>query len=797
MNPGRLIHMNTRKNARSKRGSTIVVVMLITVALTIVFGALLATMMTDKKIDRSMALANEARNAAEGSVEVAVAEIVRRADSYSSLTANSLADYTLPTDAATFLSGGNVVQASIAFKVGQLSPLPPKPVSIDPSDPFNEPDSDKGKPVILRHAYVYGKAAARDPSSGRVIHNYVSNLVQVREQTWLNYAIFYNLDMEMHSGSLMTVDGPVHTNERAYLTAGAGQRLDFLGSFTTAKQVLRTYKYGGTVTHTGSVNFTTKANPNSGDLLSMSTSQSSTMSGFKTFAENRWLGFVQDVSFSVPTFNPPGLLPYQPDDHTTSSTNEMLNAAYAMIEPQLSDISNDNPSLGLLSGYKGDATEDQKFSALAGLTIRVKPRASWSGTPGTPTDTNPGFELVYYVGSTNSNRPVNRANLPRRSASKEPIAYTVDLTKMNPTLLEKLHKAIHLVPFNEVSSGTAGNRQLTGVDVDPGSGTATRYGIYDRRQGYQGSSSNNGLLGAHNTIQVDMAKFNEFINAPESEWVDTSDSSKKVYDPAASYSGVVYVQIPIIPDSDSAVSARKSTDKIRPAVRPTTSSAGYAVVLRNAGVLPQLPSNLSLRDDGLTFATNAPVYIMGHYNADGSSSTGSSTAPDVSSGGTEIPALIAADAVTLLSASYSDTTMSNSALSTLNNASFTEVATGVLAGIVPTRLNTSGVGTNDQWAGGVHNFVRFLENWSGDTYRSRGSVVCLFENEVSLRPWYQGDYTYWYNFPTRDVGYHVYFAGGRFPPGLPVLRTVRRIGVDDITAAQYDAGPPTPPAAAN
>jgi hypothetical protein len=33
-------------------------------------------------------------------------------------------------------------------------------------------------------------------------------------------------------------------------------------------------------------------------------------------------------------------------------------------------------------------------------------------------------------------------------------------------------------------------------------------------------------------------------------------------------------------------------------------------------------------------------------------------------------------------------------------------------------------------------------------------------------------------------------------PGMPFMRTVRRINVDDITKAEYEAGPPTPPKAA-
>ena len=73
--------------------------------------------------------------------------------------------------------------------------------------------------------------------------------------------------------------------------------------------------------------------------------------------------------------------------------------------------------------------------------------------------------------------------------------------------------------------------------------------------------------------------------------------------------------------------------------------------------------------------------------------------------------------------------------------------------------------------------------------------MCLFENEVDTGPWHQTYYSYWYGLPTRDIGYHAYFSGGKFPPGMPVIRTVRKISVADITASQYASGPPTPPAA--
>lgn len=804
------MHHTSLSRRQRRRGSALGITLIVVFALTLVVGGLLRSLTLDKRINAGYAIAGEARNAAEGAAEVAVAELNRRSGSYSALGDNPLALFSIPDATKTFLASGHVVSSSIAYKSGNLSTMPTNPVVIDGSDPFNQLDIDKGKAVMVRNAYIYSKASAVNPVTGRTVTNYISNLVQVREQTWLNYAVFYNLDMEMHSGSTMELHGPVHSNQNAYLTAGAGNYLSFFGSFTTSKKAYRKYKYGGTVTHTGTVRFPKQDNPTASQLVTMSTTQDSTLSNFKTFAEGRWNGFVQDNSFQVPTIDPPDLPQYIPDNHTTTSVNEMRNSAYAMIEPQLASVGSDDVANHEYRGFKGETVENLKFSALAGLTIRVRKVADatnpWT-TPTALTDVPGGYDLVYYEGVTDSTRPVNRNNLPDRYvSSKVPIAHVVDLTKMTDAQRTRLNAAIKMVKFQEVTSGTIGNRAQVATDVDPSGSTDNRYGIYDRRQGYQGTSTNNGLKGAHHTIQIDFARFKEFLNAPATDWEDRTDSSQKVYVPDKSWSGILYVEFPLIPDTDSDVSARQASgqDKIRPALTPTygsSTAAGYALLVRNAGALPIMPSDPSRRDDGFTLATNGPLYLMGNYNADGSSSTGSSIAPDTTSpappNNPEVPALVAADSVTLLSSAYTDTDMRDSALSTLNNAAFTEIATAIITGIVPTKLNSSGVGSGNQWAGGVHNFVRFLENWTDDTYRYRGSVVCLFESEVSDKPWYQSVFTYWYRFPERDVGYHQYFAGGKFPPGLPVLRTVRRISVADITEATYNAAVPTPAVAAN
>ncbi len=61
---------------------------------------------------------------------------------------------------------------------------------------------------------------------------------------------------------------------------------------------------------------------------------------------------------------------------------------------------------------------------------------------------------------------------------------------------------------------------------------------------------------------------------------------------------------------------------------------------------------------------------------------------------------------------------------------FSEYSVAMLCGIVPTGKN--GVTQN---SGGLHNFPRFLEDWTSVECRIRGAMVALFECRVGNDPW--------------------------------------------------------------
>jgi hypothetical protein len=73
--------------------------------------------------------------------------------------------------------------------------------------------------------------------------------------------------------------------------------------------------------------------------------------------------------------------------------------------------------------------------------------------------------------------------------------------------------------------------------------------------------------------------------------------------------------------------------------------------------------------------------------------------------------------------------------------------------------------------GGVHNFIRFLEDWSGQTLNYRGSIVSLFFNRQAL-----GTYkccTNVYSPPSRGYNFDVEFLQPRLlPPRTPVFRDI-------------------------
>ncbi len=180
----------------------------------------------------------------------------------------------------------------------------------------------------------------------------------------------------------------------------------------------------------------------------------------------------------------------------------------------------------------------------------------------------------------------------------------------------------------------------------------------------------------------------------------------------------------------------------------STNESGVRLV--NGGVLPP---------QGLTVATSSPLYIWGDYNAPVAAKGTTNTT-------STLPAGIAADAITVLSTAWSDA--NSSKLLAFRLAGDTTVNAAFLAGIVAT--------TSASDSGGVENFPRFLEDWTGHTLTYNGSMVCMFYSSIATGLWLGIGSTYdIYNPPNRNWAWDQnYQYRDKLPPATPDLTVLVR-----------------------
>jgi type II secretory pathway component PulJ len=187
--------------------------------------------------------------------------------------------------------------------------------------------------------------------------------------------------------------------------------------------------------------------------------------------------------------------------------------------------------------------------------------------------------------------------------------------------------------------------------------------------------------------------------------------------------------------------------------RTLASGQMAAVRLREGAELPE---------DGLTVATAQPLYIQGNFNQPNSSHLGTTNTTATK------PASIASDAITILSGNWQDANSTSSDLGT-RVAANTTVNAALLSGIVPT-LDSNRA---KKYSGGVENYTRLLEKWSGRTFTYNGSMVVLFNSQFATNGWRYGGSIY--EAPTRRWAFDLNFTDPtKLPPGTPRLSAMIR-----------------------
>ena len=188
---------------------------------------------------------------------------------------------------------------------------------------------------------------------------------------------------------------------------------------------------------------------------------------------------------------------------------------------------------------------------------------------------------------------------------------------------------------------------------------------------------------------------------------------------------------------------------------------------------------------GFTVASENGVYVKGNYNATGANNpppTGNTPYDQYIplNTATHIPASIVSDSVTILSNAWNDAQSffspydQNNRLATTTQMRFAMISGDTIStksGAVNQGSSVNGQNEN----GGVHNFKRFLERWSGQRLDYSGSLINLFNSHNNNGAFKCCNTVY--NPPIRNWVFDKTFLDpARLPPGTPFFQYIQTTG---------------------
>jgi hypothetical protein len=185
---------------------------------------------------------------------------------------------------------------------------------------------------------------------------------------------------------------------------------------------------------------------------------------------------------------------------------------------------------------------------------------------------------------------------------------------------------------------------------------------------------------------------------------------------------------------------------------------------------------------GLTIASENPVYIQGDFNCVSTCSGNTFSTVHAATS-------VAADAVTLLSNNWNDVnsfiTPYDVAPAGSNNAARNAVTsyyrTAIMAGKGVSFPQPTGYTTNQDFGtdGGVHNFLRYLENWGGQTLNYEGSIISMYYNRQDTGLYKCCNTVY--SPPTRGYNFDTEFlTPSLLPPRTPLFRDINTTGFTQL-----------------
>lgn len=755
---------NTVSGRSSQRGSMLAVVLISVAVVALVLGGLFKYALTEKRLNYDNYMWLQSRSAAEAVVDFGMGQLTERFNNTESFPTDSLRYNRNPlffndkffAFFADRLEKGELTKIQLPESYSKNSPpgtystelfggsIPAATsLYISTTDPANADDPLIGMTVLATAVTIYGKATVED-FKGKQKTAYAAADLLVRDAPLFSHAIFYNMDLEIAPSPDMNIIGKVHTNgDLWYMSAGG--KLNFMNTVSASGQIRfgRMPQSDQSNNDTAPVSFMYGKDADGNALLKSykldgrPIDEVAMGDSWRQQIANNYNYWVQSGAHGMGTHKTIAMGDYVKDDPETAAAGDALNFAYHMVMPAADSTPADATQ---------QEVEKQKYAYKAGLTIEVDPSSG-------------SVQLFTYERSGKTVRVDGSGNL----------------------------KKIPLTP--PMVGGAPVIKLKTSTD-----------GLFDHREGRQ-----------MNLVEIDMGKLKRAIEAADvvsnasvpdgafkdeakavlQEWgVDPSSLSSAAAlasdpkNPANWWNGVVYVETPLQP-----VTPHK--DGVVPAVN------NWAVKLTNGSQIPNPDFALKKEIFGTTIATNGPMYVHGNYNADGNFDTDNEykvdgprdddynpyrQAPGAPQGKyVEAAASLVADAITVLSNNWTDSN-STAALAS-RTASQTEMSAAFISGIVPS--GKAGYDKTKFYSGGVENFPRFLEQWgSGRNFIYRGSMVALFESEVAKGRWGKDNV---YGAPGRKWGFNTLFQEGKYPPGMPITRTYKRINFRWLTKAEFDA----------
>jgi hypothetical protein len=500
-----------------------------------------------------------------------------------------------------------------------------------------------------------------------------------------------------------------------------------------------------------------------------------------------WAAFTQgsrDASTASPTPNPA----LNGDPAYSNTLTDILNKTHVGADGEIKvDIPNGFPTQNAALGYLTNIVDDtasgsQPVRPDVGATLNI---ADW-GT--SAWNTNRDWNAMVPINVYNIREGYINSSLAANAVYERGITHVVDINMRNlARWLDGVYDVNLLQGTNAVSTNVASpdgytlyvsDRRGDKVKTDASSGTSvtTTNGMVDNEDIY----GPNGVLDPGEDVQATGALVKDITELPDPATLPGSygtDINKRAITTAA-WTNLIGGNGA---DKNNAKYFRNSVRIFNGENLQVTGAAGKLSATK-----------------GITVSSENMIYIWGNYNTTGINAAppdGTSSLNDNTTTyyylGNQVPSSIVADAIFPISktffdaetALYPDVLGNRPADNAPTVAQETAVRAAIIAGNNLSALSGSPDAGNSasgesRLCGGMHNFPRFLENWTA-RWNFVGSMIPLYHSTQALGQYNADDGIY--GAPTRNWAFDVTFTNPlKLPPGTPLFQHIEATGFRQV-----------------